>query len=88
MTHHAEAQQLSVVITSTETQLVMCIQDDGRGFDLQERGRTGHFGLAGMAERAALIGGRLAITSAPGAGTLIELTLALDEEEENARADL
>jgi signal transduction histidine kinase len=88
ITHHAEAQHLSVVITSSETQFVMRIQDDGRGFELQERRRVGHFGLAGMAERAALIGGKLTITSAPGAGTLIELTLALDDEEEYARADL
>jgi signal transduction histidine kinase len=88
MTHHAEAQHLSMVITWTETQLVLRIQDDGRGFDLQQSRRAGHFGLAGMAERAALIGGRLAITSAPGAGTLVELTLALDEEEEYASADL
>ncbi len=41
-----------------------------------------------MAERAALIDGQLVITSAPGTGTLVELRLALDEEEPYARADL
>jgi signal transduction histidine kinase len=86
ITHHAGAKHLSVVITCSDTQLAIRILDDGRGFDMQDRCRPGHHGLAGMAERAALIGGRLAITSAPGAGTLVELTLTLDEEEPDATA--
>jgi signal transduction histidine kinase len=88
ITHHAGARHLNVVITCTEAQLILRIQDDGRGFDPQESRRPGHFGLSGMIERAALIGGRLNITSAPGAGTLIELTLTLEEEEPDATADL
>jgi signal transduction histidine kinase len=86
--HHAEAQRLSVTISATGAHFVMRIQDNGRGFDRQDSQRPGHFGLPGMAERAALIGGQLTITSAPGAGTLVELRVALDEEGLYACADL
>jgi len=50
------------------------IADNGRGFD-PATPRPGHFGLGHMAERAAEIGARLALHSAPGEGT--ELTLEL-----------
>ena len=59
------------------------IRDDGHGFDASPRdrvngrvrGRPGGLGLNGMRERALLVGGRLEIFSAPGAGTTIELTM-------------
>jgi len=59
------------------------IRDDGHGFDASPsnrtngrvRGRPGGLGLSGMRERALLVGGRLEIFSAPGAGTTIELTM-------------
>jgi signal transduction histidine kinase len=86
--HHAEAQHLRVIITCTHAQLVLCVQDDGRGFDYHNSRQPGHFGLAGMAERAALIGGQLEITSMPGTGTLVELRLAFDERESHACANL
>jgi signal transduction histidine kinase len=78
--HHAEARHLRVIITCTRAQFVLRVQDDGRGFDYQNSRQPGHFGLAGMAERAALIGGQLEITSMPGTGTQVELKLAFDEK--------
>ena len=59
------------------------IRDDGHGFDASPssrtngrvRGRPGGLGLSGMRERALLVGGRLEIFSAPGAGTTIDLTM-------------
>jgi signal transduction histidine kinase len=54
------------------------VRDDGKGIDpayLGEPGRTGHFGLHGMQERARLVGGKLAVWSALGAGTEVELTI-------------
>jgi signal transduction histidine kinase len=51
------------------------IEDDGKGFDpaLREHGETSdrHLGLYGMKERALLLGGTLAVESAPGRGTTI-----------------
>ena len=54
------------------------VEDDGSGFELQstdlsEMLKTRHFGLAGMSERAAMIGANLRIASAPGQGTKIDL---------------
>ena len=63
---------------------ILRITDDGTGFDPgpgnagrngRPRGRVGGLGLSGMRERALLVGGNLAIFSAPGEGTTIELTM-------------
>jgi signal transduction histidine kinase len=54
------------------------VTDDGIGFDISndaQRLREGHFGLAGMRERASLVGGVLEVTSEPGQGTTVEVRL-------------
>ena len=54
------------------------MRDDGKGIDpavLASQGLEGHYGLRGMPERAALIGGKLAVWSEVGAGTEVELRL-------------
>jgi signal transduction histidine kinase len=54
----------------------LTVRDDGCGFDPDlQRIPDGCFGLISMRERAAAAGGRLAINSAPGRGTELELTL-------------
>jgi signal transduction histidine kinase len=67
---HAGAQCVAVGIRQTGEALELTIADDGRGFDAARR--QAGLGLPGMRERAAALGGTLAIVSAPGAGcTLI-----------------
>ena len=54
------------------------VRDDGKGIDqaiLAAQGVEGHYGLRGMPERAALIGGKLAVWSEVGAGTEVELRI-------------
>jgi nitrate/nitrite-specific signal transduction histidine kinase len=54
------------------------VRDDGLGFDstvLANQGLQGHYGLRGMPERAALIGGTVAVWSEVGTGTEVELSL-------------
>jgi nitrate/nitrite-specific signal transduction histidine kinase len=54
------------------------VRDDGKGIDsevLAAQGIEGHYGLRGMPERAAVIGGTLAIWTEVGAGTELELRL-------------
>jgi nitrate/nitrite-specific signal transduction histidine kinase len=60
-----------------EQRLILRVTDDGIGMDTAalEHGRPGHFGLLGMRERAARIGGKLTVTSAPGAGTVVTLVV-------------
>jgi signal transduction histidine kinase/ligand-binding sensor domain-containing protein len=57
--------------------LTLRVTDDGVGMELTmaERGKDGHFGLRGMRERATRIGATLSVTSAPGAGTAIVVTV-------------
>lgn len=55
-------------------EVVLRVVDDGRGFDPDARlVRARRLGLTSMQERAASLGGTLAVTSAPGAGTTVEL---------------
>jgi two-component system nitrate/nitrite sensor histidine kinase NarX len=70
---HAGARRVSVQIDREETRHVVRIEDDGAGFEPGEPAPGEHFGLAIMRERAARLGGTLAVDSSPGAGTRVRL---------------
>jgi signal transduction histidine kinase len=74
---HAMARRVTVRLARASPGLTLTIRDDGRGFDvpddLHDLATQGHFGLVGMAERAALIGGRWTVESALGEGTTLGL---------------
>jgi signal transduction histidine kinase len=74
---HAQANKIEADITYDARLLRLRIRDDGKGIDpkLLEAGRDGHWGLAGMRERAEQIGARLDIWSELGAGTEVELRI-------------
>ncbi|MFO7171647.1 MAG: sensor histidine kinase [Bacillota bacterium] len=75
---HARATRAEITVEWGPDEVKVTVADDGIGFDpaqVQASGREGHFGLRGMAERAALLGGRLAIDSRPGAGTRIAVAI-------------
>jgi signal transduction histidine kinase len=67
---HAGATRVSILLTHRERSVAAVIEDDGAGFDPTA---VGHdvLGLAGMRERVGLVGGRLRIEAAEGAGTTI-----------------
>jgi signal transduction histidine kinase len=73
---HAGAARLTVDLAESGGRLQLSVQDDGIGFD-PAVARPGHLGLTTMRERAAAVGGRLAIDTAPGAGTRVEVTVPL-----------
>jgi signal transduction histidine kinase/ligand-binding sensor domain-containing protein len=76
--HHAGAKKIEVEIRYGKNQLRLRVRDDGRGLDpkvLKSSRRPGHWGLAGIRERAQQIGAQLTIWSEAGAGTEIELTV-------------
>jgi signal transduction histidine kinase len=76
--NHAEAQQIEVDLRYDENRLRLRVRDNGKGIDpqaLEESGRSGHWGLPGVRERAQRIGARLDFWSERGAGTEIELTV-------------
>ncbi len=67
---HAQAREVRVRLDRREDVLLVMVRDDGVGFDPEEVGRRG-LGLAGMRERAELVGGTVQILSVPGVGTTV-----------------
>jgi NarL family two-component system sensor histidine kinase YdfH len=68
---HAQAAQVNVELQEVDGVILVTVEDDGVGFDISLS--SNGFGLAGMSERAAWIGGELRVTSAAESGTRIEL---------------
>jgi signal transduction histidine kinase len=74
---HAQARLIELELEYGLKQLRILIRDDGQGVDpkLLRSGREGHWGIAGMRERAEVIGAKLRLWSRPGAGTEVELSV-------------
>jgi signal transduction histidine kinase len=75
---HAHAGRVEVDIRYDVEEFRLRVRDDGKGINppvLAGQSLAGHYGLSGMKERAALIGGKLAVWSEVGAGTEVELRL-------------
>ncbi len=90
---HAEAETITVDVSRSESDLVLRVADDGRGFDPAAIGdRPGHLGVRGIHERAAAVGGSVTIESAPGRGTTVVcrlpwlLDLGADRDGDGAAA--
>jgi signal transduction histidine kinase len=85
---HARAERIEVILVygSSELRLVSC--DDGCGMEakLLEEGRSGHWGMPGMRERASRIGATMKCRSAPGAGT--EITIIVSARRAYDRAGI
>jgi signal transduction histidine kinase len=67
---HANAGRVSILLQRKSGGVVAVVEDDGVGFDPAAT-RADALGLAGMRERVALVGGRLQVESASGAGTTL-----------------
>jgi two-component system sensor histidine kinase UhpB len=78
---HSNAKRVSVVMSETEDSIKATIKDDGDGFDydalLKNPGQERGLGLAGMQERAVLLGGTLNISTEPGKGTTVRVRIPL-----------
>lgn len=76
---HADASEIAVRLTQYPDRLRLTVTDDGRGIaggvDAGRFVAQGHFGLAGMHERAAMIGGKLGVQTATEYGTVVSLEL-------------
>lgn len=74
---HSQARWISVTAQISDDLLRVIVEDDGRGFDCKviDGKRPGCFGISGMRERLALVGGDFAVESAPGRGTTIYASL-------------
>lgn len=72
---HADPEQINVTLETDSEHLLIRIEDDGNGFDVDEN--QNGLGLANMRERANLVAGALRVQSRPGVGTRIEARLPL-----------
>jgi len=79
---HAAAHEVRLALLKTEDTLEIDVADDGHGFATEQWGeagiRPGHFGLLGMRERLAFLGGLLKVQSKPGEGTTIRIVVPRD----------
>ena len=74
---HAQATKVSVELACDADFLTLEVRDDGCGISATAREKSKAFGLRGLAERARTVGGWLDISSQPGAGTSIIVSLPL-----------
>jgi two-component system sensor histidine kinase UhpB len=75
---HSDAGSVTVSLRAEDETLTLRVADDGRG--MPSPLPDGTAGIAGMRERALLVGGRLSIDSSPGAGTDVELSIPVGDE--------
>lgn len=73
---HASATQVRVRLAADAQQVLLEIEDDGKGFDAADR-RTSRLGLLGIRERAQLAGGHAEIESRTGGGTRVHVRVPL-----------
>ena len=71
---HSEARTVAVTISYMEDEVVLDVQDDGKGF-LPAAAEGKGYGLEGMRQRVKRLRGRLSIESSPGEGTTISISL-------------
>jgi PAS domain S-box-containing protein len=79
---HSEADRVHISIVKFGNELKLKVQDNGCGFDFETISSNpspmSGYGLSNMRDRAEICGGKLEVTSKPGAGTTIELILPCD----------
>jgi PAS domain S-box-containing protein len=78
---HSLAKNVAVSLRRDRNKICLRVQDDGRGFILEEALESGGIGLTSMRERAERLKGNLRIQSAPGLGT--EIVAAIPVKEKN-----
>jgi signal transduction histidine kinase len=83
---HAQARTITLSFRHLGNEVLLSVRDDGRGFalpaHLSELARADHFGLIGIAERVAEVGGHLTIDTQLGMGTTLTIHLPLPTPEE------
>jgi len=76
---HARPAQVEVSLEFASDELRLRVRDDGRGFNPQgpDGAKAGHLGLLGIRERTKSLGGKLSLSSQPGQGTELVVTVSL-----------
>ena len=85
---HADAQNVRVHLACVDDAVTLEITDDGIGYRPAANPQHGHFGVSGMAERAALVGGALTVEDRDGAGTRVAATIPVHHTPTPATREL
>ena len=80
---HAGAKTVKVSLGRKDDELVLSIEDDGRGFDKFETASKKTLGVLGMEERSEMMGGNYQISSQPGAGTIVTVSIPFQFQQIN-----
>jgi len=72
---HADARNVEILLRRDATHIRLDVKDDGKGFDTEATGGKKTFGLLGMRERVIMLHGSLNITSIPGEGTQVSVSI-------------
>jgi nitrate/nitrite-specific signal transduction histidine kinase len=81
VTRHSGARRVEIRVSRGEGNVIVEVCDNGRGFDLESAKRKKSFGLVGMRERAAGLAGDINITSVPGQGTSVCVSIPMRRNE-------
>jgi signal transduction histidine kinase len=88
---HAGATTAKVALTYGQDGVVVTVEDDGKGFDVDETFRgaedRGHFGVVGMRERAEAAGGHIVVRSEPGKGSIVRASIPYATESMHTGSD-
>jgi two-component system sensor histidine kinase UhpB len=82
---HAGATRVTVTLQKEGDALTLAICDNGRGIDAPDRLKPESCGLPGMTERVQALGGTLALSAAPGGGTMVTIKTSLAPPAVRAR---
>ncbi|RYY53662.1 MAG: PAS domain S-box protein [Chitinophagaceae bacterium] len=80
---HSGAKKVYVSLKESDNNVILTVRDNGYGFD-EEKTRKKTLGLLGMKERSTVMGGDYSITSAPGEGTTVKVSVPISLEKEKA----
>ena len=85
---YADASIISVKLVYKENEIIISIEDDGKGFDVEHldtssRNDNSGFGLSMMKERVYLLSGKIDISSKVNEGTKIRVIVPIVNKEEN-----
>jgi len=78
--NHAGASRIVTILETTDTHLQLTLTDNGKGFDIKKSFSEESFGIQSVRERAMAIGGTSQVTSSPGTGTSVIISVPLPDQ--------
>lgn len=76
---HSDATEVGITLCQHEHGFSMTVTDNGKGLQADDSGKENSFGLIGMKARTESLGGQLTISSSPGKGTSLSISIPLKE---------